>query len=167
MNAAAEDRGIEYRRALADYLARGGEDALLSAYEIGRQAMTQGVSLLEMVSLHHDVLQQALARLAPEQRAAAFRGAEAFLVETLSPYEMSQQAVGEANAILRRLNQLLEEEARRIAHALHDEAGGILASARVALDIAARDQTTAGAAPPAPVRPLLGEIGRASRRGRG
>ncbi len=39
---------------------------------------------------------------------------------------------------LRRLNQMLEEEAKRIAHALHDEAGQLLASAHIALDEAVR-----------------------------
>lgn len=159
MNAATEDRGVEYRGALTDFLSGAGEDALLRAYEIGRQAMAGGVGLLEMVTLHHDALRQAMARLPPDQRARATRSAEAFLVESLSPYEMSQQAVGEANSILRRLNQLLEEEARRIAHALHDEAGGILASARIALDLALRGQPAGIAERLANVRQLLDDTG--------
>jgi signal transduction histidine kinase len=39
----------------------------------------------------------------------------------------------EAERALRALNQRLEEEARRIAHALHDEAGQLLASVHLAL----------------------------------
>lgn len=39
---------------------------------------------------------------------------------------------------LRRLNETLEEEARRIAHALHDEAGQLLASVQLALEEVAR-----------------------------
>jgi len=159
MNAALEDGGIEYRRALTDFLAGAGEDALLRAYEIGRQAMAGGVGLLEIVTLHHDALRQAMTGLPPDQRAAAMRSGEAFLVEALSPYEMSQQAVGEANSILRRLNQLLEEEARRIAHALHDEAGGILASARIALDLALRGEPAEIAERLAHVRKLLDDTG--------
>jgi signal transduction histidine kinase len=42
--------------------------------------------------------------------------------------------VGEANAALRHLNARLDEEARRIAHALHDEAGQLLA--KVYLEVA-------------------------------
>lgn len=159
MNAASEDRGGDYRLALADYLAGAGEDALLRAYEIGRQALASGIGLLEMVALHHDVLRQALARLPADQRESAICAAENFLIEALSPYEISQQAVSEANSILRRLNQLLEEEARRIAHALHDEAGGILASARIALDLAARDPAAATADRLAEVRRLLDDTG--------
>lgn len=159
MSAAADDRWIEYRRALADYLSGAGEDALLRAYEIGRQAMIGGIGLLEIVSVHHESLRQMLASKTGALRVAALRSAEAFLIETLSPYEMSQQAVGEANTILRRLNQLLEEEARRIAHALHDEAGGILASARIALDLATRDQPAEIAGRLAEVRRLLDDTG--------
>jgi two-component system sensor histidine kinase UhpB len=159
MIAAAEDRGAEYRRALADYVSGAGEDALLRAYEIGRQALATGLGVLEMVSLHHDVLRQSLAQQTADGREAAIRAAEAFLIEALSPYEISQQSVSEANAILRRLNQLLEEEARRIAHALHDEAGGILASARIALDLAARDPSGATADRLAEVRRLLDDTG--------
>jgi len=159
MSAAAEAGGLEYQRALADYLSGAGENALLRAYEIGRQAMTGGVGLLQIVTMHHDALQQTLARLLPERRANAIRSAEEFLVEVLSPYEISHQAVGEANAILRRLNQLLEEEARRIAHALHDEAGGILASARVALDLALRDLPPGISERLAQVRQLLDDTG--------
>src|SRR5881628_2466423 len=44
-----------------------------------------------------------------------------------------------AQEALRRLNETLEEEAKRIAHALHDEAGQLLASVHIALEGVARD----------------------------
>src|SRR3989475_3096810 len=44
-----------------------------------------------------------------------------------------------AQAALRRLNETLEEEAKRIAHALHDEAGQLRASVHLALEGIARD----------------------------
>src|SRR5213592_187120 len=44
-----------------------------------------------------------------------------------------------AQAALRRLNETLEEKAKRIAHALHDEAGQLLASVHLALEGIARD----------------------------
>src|SRR5207248_5680920 len=48
----------------------------------------------------------------------------------------------QAEQALRALNQRLEEEARRIAHALHDEAGQLLVSVYLALDtLAARLQS--------------------------
>lgn len=54
-------------------------------------------------------------------------------MESLSPYEMTHRAFGEANLALRRLNEMLEESAKRIAHALHDEAGQLLVPAHLAL----------------------------------
>lgn len=44
-----------------------------------------------------------------------------------------------AEEALRRLNEALEEGAKRVAHALHDEAGQLLASVHIALEEIARD----------------------------
>lgn len=51
---------------------------------------------------------------------------------------MTQRAVSEANAALRKLNQTLEEEVRRIALALHDDAGQLMVAAHISLDEASR-----------------------------
>jgi signal transduction histidine kinase len=64
------------------------------------------------------------------QVAAATR---AFFMESRSPFEMTHRGYREANAALRRLNERLDEEAQRIAHALHDEAAQLLATVHVAL----------------------------------
>src|SRR2546425_12753391 len=45
----------------------------------------------------------------------------------------------QAEQALRSLNERLEEEAKRIAHALHDEAGQLLSSVHLALDGVAHD----------------------------
>jgi hypothetical protein len=59
--------------------------------------------------------------------------ARAFFMESRSPFEMTHRGYREANAALRRLNERLDEEAQRIAHALHDEAAQLLATVHVAL----------------------------------
>jgi signal transduction histidine kinase len=82
-----------------------------------------------------------------------------FLIESLSPFEISYRSVDEANAALRRLNELLEAEVGRIAHALHDQAGSILATATLELDIAAKELLPAGHQRLAGVRRLLDETG--------
>ena len=119
----------EYRRALADHLAGIGEAALARAYELGRRAIAEGLGVLEIVALHHEALQATVPRPDPVGAAAA----QAFLVESLSPFEMMHRGYREANTALRRLNERLEEEAQRIAHALHDEAAQLLATVHVAL----------------------------------
>jgi len=160
MTTALERCRAEYRRALAEFLAASGrEDASLRAYELGRQALASGIGLLDIVTLHHDALAGTLEASPAEKATAAIRSAELFLIETLAPFEMTQRAVGDANETLRRLNHMLEEEAKRVAHALHDEAGGILASARVELDVAIKDLPPGALERLAIVRRLLDETG--------
>jgi signal transduction histidine kinase len=60
---------------------------------------------------------------------------------------------------LRRLNELLEAEVGRIAHALHDQAGSILATATLELDMAAKELLPSGHQRLAGVRRLLDETG--------
>lgn len=129
----------EFADALKAFLTGAGEESLLAAYEIGRDALAAGISVLDIASEYKNVLISILEENRSRDPVELIRAAEPFLFECLSPYHLSQQSALEANSILRRLNQMLEEEAGRIAHALHDEAGGILASARMKLDLAARD----------------------------
>src|SRR5262249_21253082 len=130
----------QYAAALREHLAGGGEGVLRRAYELGREAMADGLGVLEMAVLLH---RAQLAAGPPgrtladrTQRAAAM---EEFFLECLSPFEMAHRGVWEANSALRRLNEMLEEVAKRIAHSLHDEAGQLLASVYVALEELAWD----------------------------
>ncbi len=130
----------EYRAALADHLAGAGEAALQRAYELGRRAISQGVGVLDLAGLHHQALVAVLQRAAtPAEQARALAQAEAFFVESLSPFDMASRAFQDAVTALRRVNDTFEEEAKRIAHALHDEAGQLLASVYLALEEISRD----------------------------
>jgi signal transduction histidine kinase len=62
---------------------------------------------------------------------------ELFLLESLSPFEMMHRGIRESNILLHRLNETLENEHKRVAQALHAEAGQLLASVHLALDEAA------------------------------
>jgi signal transduction histidine kinase len=130
----------EYRLAFAEYAQRGGEAALGRAYELGRRAITEKKSLMEIASLHHRTLQ---AILADTQGAASHQqllaAAADFVAETLSPYEMAHRGVQDAIAALRQLNETLEEEIKRIAYAVHDEAGQLLVAVHLALADVARE----------------------------
>ncbi|MGC2172681.1 MAG: ATP-binding protein [Candidatus Sulfotelmatobacter sp.] len=128
------ERERVYGRALEDYLSRGGEDALQSAYEIGRIALGEGLGVLEMAALHHAVLAQLLPRMNnPESLKQNLDRAQEFFSESLSPYEMAHRGFRDAISALRRLNETLEQEIQRIAHAVHDEAGQLLVAARLAM----------------------------------
>src|SRR5439155_764096 len=62
----------QYRRALRDYLDDAGETALARAYELGRNAVVDGLGVLEMAALHHEALRASVLRLAAfEARAKA------------------------------------------------------------------------------------------------
>jgi len=124
----------QYAAALRQYLAdAGGEAALQRAYELGRRAIGDGIGVLELVALHQDVLDGILReRKEPESCVNAVSDAGRFVAESLSPFEMTHRGFREGVAALRRLNEMLEEEVKRIAHALHDEAvsGGLPPRAR-------------------------------------
>lgn len=130
----------QYTTGLQEYLTGGGEAALQRAYELGRDALNHGVGLLDMITLHHNALGTVL-RSTPilQQTLEMMTAAELFLLESLSPFEMTHRGFRESNLLLHRLNQTLEEEYKRIAHALHDEAGQLLASVYLALDQTARN----------------------------
>jgi signal transduction histidine kinase len=125
----------QYVSALRDYLRDGGEAALQRAYELGRKALTEGLGVLGVAGLHRQALTAILeGQRTLEECKRAAEAAEEFLVECLSSFEMTHRCIQEANVALRGLNERLEVEAGRIAHALHDEAGQLLASVHLAVD---------------------------------
>lgn len=125
----------QYTTALRTFLLIEGEVGLQQAYELGRQALGQGLGVLEMAGIYHKALVSVLSHASsPEERARMLKAGQDFFMESLSVFEMAHRGFKEANMVLRGLNQKLEEEAKRIAHALHDEAGQLLASVYIALE---------------------------------
>ncbi len=124
----------EYRSCLREYATSKGEPALGRAYELGRRALTEQKSLVEMASLHHQAVLALLRDVENEkQRAELVRASGEFLAECLSPYEMAHRGFQDAVKALRQLNETLEEEIKRIAYAVHDEAGQLLVAVHLAL----------------------------------
>lgn len=129
----------EYHSALAEYLGSRSEAALGRAYEIGRQSLQSGISLVELSSVHHAALAEFLAgRPTGPVPSGILEAAAEFLAHALSPYEMAHRGFQDAVAALRRMNETLEEQIRAIAHAVHDEAGQILVYVHLALADLAR-----------------------------
>lgn len=128
--------GIEdlYTEALEHYLSGAGERALRAAYEAGRMALAGEVGLLDMAELHHAALCKMLTD-SPGQAGLSARLSDAsqFFTESLSAYEMAYLGYRDAVAGLRRVNEALEQEVKRIAHAIHDEAGQLLVVVHLAL----------------------------------
>jgi signal transduction histidine kinase len=135
----SSDLDAMYPVALADYLRQGDESCLHRAYELGRTAVREGRSILEMLELHQKAaLQFATSSQPLVESARVLEASAVFLREAMSPYEMTNRAYGEANAALRRLNETLETEVKRLAQALHDDAGQLLAVVHIKLEDIAR-----------------------------
>jgi signal transduction histidine kinase len=134
MNKLTRELGDEYMHTLHAYLGGAGEPALRQAYELGRRALVEGVGLLDMVTVAYTASQDALLRGgSPEQVKQKMRATQDFMVESLSAFELTHRSYDDANMAVSRLNDILEEEIKRIAHALHDDASQLLASLYIAL----------------------------------
>src|SRR5579863_3490444 len=130
-----------YSSALAHYLRQGGEAALSRAYDMGRQGLQEGRGVLGMLALHQEAMERILSD--PDARnhlkCDVFTRASAFFRESMSPFEMTHRAYVEANATLHRMNETLENELKRIAHAIHDGAGQLIAAVHITLDQVERE----------------------------
>jgi signal transduction histidine kinase len=149
----------EYRSAFQAFAARNDEEGLIHAYELGRGGLEAGKSLLEIASLHHETLMELFNESASVERRKEFlRASAAFLGESLSPYEMAHRGFQDAARALRQLNETLEEEIKRIAHAVHDEAGQLLVAVRLALADVERELPKAQQEQVKQIDPLLDQV---------
>jgi hypothetical protein len=81
-----------YTAAFVGYLSQRGEATLRAAYELGRAALADGTSLLDLVRCHHAVFGRLLSatRSVQDQQDILSAAAE-FLVEVLASYEMARR----------------------------------------------------------------------------
>lgn len=152
-----EQLAEEYAGALHEYLTTGGEAALGRAYNLGRTALADGWGLLDMAELYQNSFEKLRPTLGGDLTEKRSRAAD-FYGESLSPFEMAFRGFREANIALRHINQMLEQEARRIAHSLHDEAGQLLAAVYMSLDAVTQEVPAAQAEKLQEMRTLLDEI---------
>jgi signal transduction histidine kinase len=155
----------QYRSSLREYAAGGGELALGRAYELGRRALTEKKSLVEMASLHHQAVLDLVRSVEDEKHREEFlRTSSEFFAECVSPYEMAHRGFQDAVNALRQLNETLEEEIKRIAYAVHDEAGQLLVAVHLALADVASELPEPQQAKFARISELLNEVEKHLRR---
>lgn len=148
-----------YVGALQGYFLRSGEAELHHAYELGRQAVADGLGILDLIAIHDRAIAKVLVQNpAPAEPVEVVRKAGEFFTETMSPFEMTHRAFEEANAALSHVNDALEKEAKRIAHALHDDAGQLLAAVYIKLDEICRGSPPGAQKGLREVQDLLGKI---------
>jgi hypothetical protein len=79
-----------YRAALLGYLLSSGEKQRARAYDLGRTAIEDGFSLLDILRAHYRSVNTLLEATTDTRRALArLKAAEEFLTEALSPFEMA------------------------------------------------------------------------------
>jgi signal transduction histidine kinase len=133
---------VAYAEALERFLSDPCEGTLRGGYEVGRKAIADGVGILEMASIHHAAMAKFLVNTSDTAHFRQYvQHAEEFFAESLSSHEMAHRGYQEALGALRAVNETLEREIQRIAHALHDEAGQLLVAAEIALAELAADMS--------------------------
>jgi signal transduction histidine kinase len=120
-----------YRALLAQTVEQLPEQLLAQAYALGRTAVNQGLRISDILAIHQD----AAAEFVKESRDPVKAAQTSFLVlqEALSPFDVILRGIEDANEALSKVNNLLKREAQRIAQALHDEAGQLIATLSLAV----------------------------------
>ena len=88
---ALDDLTRDYRAAFLRYLPRREEAALHSGYQLGRSAVADGVGILEIARVHHEVLLEVLRDTPPERLPEVATAAAEFLLEVLATYDMASR----------------------------------------------------------------------------
>ena len=80
-----------YRAAFLRYLPNRDEAALDAGYQIGRSAVVDGLTILDLVQVHHEVLREVLHTSSRDELDGVTASAADFLVEVLATYEMTRR----------------------------------------------------------------------------
>jgi hypothetical protein len=94
--AAQSELRWSYASGLHAYLRDPNERTLRAAYELGREAVTRELDVLDLALVHHDALATALRAADPDDVERLTRSAADFLLDSLSAYEMIRRAYTEA-----------------------------------------------------------------------
>jgi hypothetical protein len=158
-----DDFAAAYVDALRGFLLVGGEGQLTVAYELGRRAVSDGITVLELSDVHHDALVATMAGPgggAQEPRDVVDAGRD-FLREALSAYEMVRRGFDDARrqalaarqdaAMIRRLAELLADPPGAADEDWPDEVARLLAEQARHLCRCAASVVTLGDGPEAVV----------------
>lgn len=99
-----------YLMALQNYLLHPEEVFLQLAYELGRQAVAEGIGILNLFRIH-----TAAAKRSARGDAAKADAAEAFFMEAISPFEATHRGFRETNSRLAELNATLAKRNNELA----------------------------------------------------
>ena len=82
----------DYRVAFLSYLPRREEAALTRGYELGRSAVADGLSILDLARVHHEIFLEVLRETPPAELPEVATAASEFLLEVLATFDMAQRS---------------------------------------------------------------------------
>ena len=92
----------DYAPAFLQYLSERGERGRRAAYELGRRAVAEQLSVLDLARIHHATLLDVLkTHQSPQELEQIAQAASEFLVEALAVFEMTQRGFTELLSTLR------------------------------------------------------------------
>ena len=89
---AVQDLERNYRAAFLRYLPSQDEAALHVGYQIGRAAVGDGLSILELAQVHHQILLEVLTDTPTDDLARVAAAASDFFLQVLATYDLTQRA---------------------------------------------------------------------------
>jgi PAS domain S-box-containing protein len=115
-----------YRRALSAYVDdddNGSEKGLIGALDLGKAALAEGQSLLDLISTHHHVVPGFITNATTDADVTRrFTRAEEFLAQVVAPFDMANRGWVEVVGRLRLMNATLERTVgERTAALRHSE----------------------------------------------
>jgi Stage II sporulation protein E (SpoIIE)/Phosphoserine phosphatase RsbU, N-terminal domain/GAF domain len=115
-----------YARAFHRHLAQTSEHGLHRAYELGREAVSEELGLLDLSAVHHRAVASALERLERQDAQGVLQVASDFFLQALSAFEMVQRGISEAEE-----RAMLEKQHVAQLHQLADASIAINASTSI------------------------------------
>jgi hypothetical protein len=86
----------DYAPVFLQYLSERGERGRRAAYELGRRAIGEQLSVLDLARIHHAMLLEVLkTHRSPQELEHIAQAASEFLVEALAVFEMTQRGFTE------------------------------------------------------------------------
>jgi hypothetical protein len=118
----------DYAPAFLQYLSERSEPGRRAAYELGRRAITEQLSVLDLARIHHAMLLEVLrTHRTPRELEHIAQAASEFLVEALAVFEMTQRGFAELLSTARSdQEQRRQTEQEREPGKAVDQATGVL-----------------------------------------
>lgn len=132
-----------YKNALREHALSGeGEEALMCAYELGRKAVGEQMNILDLVTMHQEIVwQEVLLGAALERMSSYLRRSEEFLAEVMAPFEMMHRGFNDTIHQLQQANATLEQRVEERTRALRESQRNTADLARLYLILSSVNST--------------------------